>query len=227
MNRINTFLWYLQNIGFYVHQMVPCMILTGSLFILVCPLRQKRLNRLGLSSGFIRETALLVFVLFMSGLAALTLFPNNFWSHFMDCLVSNERFDWRSFYPSGEYILSRLKHIRDLYRPFEEIKRAFRAGPWFMFLLQGNIGIFLPVGFFVSLLWRKPSWWRAILVGLFCSCGIEFVQIFALRRTDVDDILLNTMGALLGHILYRVFRAAFPAAALKFQCRPMRRDSNG
>jgi len=219
MNWINTCVWYLHNIWFYVQQMVPCMILAGILYVLVYPLRRKQLDRLGLSSGLMRETALLSFMLFISGLAALTLFPDNFWSHFMDCLTSKKHFDWRSFYPSYEYISSRLQNIRDLYHPFEEIKRAFRAGPWFMFLLLGNIGMFLPIGFCVSLLWRKPTWWRAVLVGLICSCSIEFIQIFALRRTDVDDVLLNTLGALLGHIMYRLFSAVFPATALKFRCR--------
>lgn len=70
----------------------------------------------------------------------------------------------------------------------------------------GNIAVFLPFGFFVSLLWRKPSVWKALLVGFCSSFFIELCQYPLNRGTDIDDLWLNTLGAFLGWALYLVFR---------------------
>ena len=71
-----------------------------------------------------------------------------------------------------------------------------------------NIALFLPLGFFLPLLW--PEWNRPIPVLLFgaaFSLLIEASQLLNLRNTDVDDILLNTLGAVIGLLLYRAFAA--------------------
>ena len=202
--------------------MLPCMVVAMLLFALFTPVRQKRMLHLGLVSGRWREAALLLFVMFSAGLAALTLFPADFWSHFMKYLfvaeVRSEGLRWREFYPAWETSLMQLERIQELLRPLEEIKRAFRAGPWFMFMLLGNIGMFIPIGFCVSLLWHKPRWWKAVFIGFLCSTGIEFVQLFIGRRTDIDDVILNTTGAYLGFVLFWILHLLFPVFAAQFQC---------
>ena len=88
-----------------------------------------------------------------------------------------------------------------------------------MFLMLANIGIFAPVGFFPALLWRRWRWWKSLLLGFFTSCAIEFAQFFIGRSTDIDDVILNTAGALAGYWLFWLVRALFPNALSKFQCR--------
>lgn len=231
MDWINTCIWYLNNIWLYVRQMIPCMLLAVVLFLLALPLRRKALKSQGLLSGVRREAVLLLFTMFIAGLAALTLFPADIWINFIESVRSGtllgNGFPWLEYYPPLKESILRLRNIAQLLQPFEEIKRAFRAGPWFMFMLLGNIGIFVPIGFFTSLLWRKPSWWRAALIGFLSSGGIEFIQLFVGRRTDVDDVLLNTLGSLLGFILFWGFQNLFPVFAAGFQCQPVRRYKNG
>ena len=76
MSRLN---WNLEHIWSYFLQMLPCMCLALPIWSCVRPQRYRRLARMGLYSPPSREHALLLFTLFCAGLAALTLFPANFW----------------------------------------------------------------------------------------------------------------------------------------------------
>jgi len=213
MSLTETLWFYLDNILEYFFQMLPCMgaALAGSL--LLRPWRRRRLARLGLSSGPWREGGLLLFVMFAAGLAALTLFPAYFWTWGHWRAV---REGARPLFPPVDLQIQ-MQNLQ--LEPFQEIFRAFH-GPWVMFLMVANIGIFSPVGFFTALLWRKPRWWKSLLAGFCSSFFIEFVQFFIGRSSDIDDLLLNTAGALVGFWICWLLRALFPSFTEKFQCQP-------
>lgn len=68
----------------------------------------------------------------------------------------------------------------------------------------GNFAIFIPLGVLAPALFSGiKSWWRAALVGLFVSAAFELVQgLFGLGAADIDDLILNTLGAAAGGGLY-------------------------
>ncbi len=74
----------------------------------------------------------------------------------------------------------------------------------------GNIALFLPFGILLPLLSdRFNSIKRVILLSAFLSFSIETVQfvsrfIGSPRAVDIDDVLLNTLGACLGLVVYRL-----------------------
>lgn len=70
--------------------------------------------------------------------------------------------------------------------------------------ILGNILIFVPIGFLVSVLTpNRHKGWLALGIGLAISLTIEIVQLsFAIRVFDVDDLLLNSFGAWLGFITF-------------------------
>lgn len=72
----------------------------------------------------------------------------------------------------------------------------------------GNVIAFMPMGFFQPLLAKRL--WRGAFVVLNCfivSLFVETIQlIFKIGCFDVDDLLLNTLGGLLGVIIYYVFQ---------------------
>lgn len=213
MNLMETLWWYLENIWEYFFQMLPCMSIALIAFLLLLPWRRGRLARMGLSSGPWREGGLLLFTMFAAGLAALTLFPAYFWTvgHWRGVLDGTQ-----PLFPPVDYEIQ-LQTLQ--MEPFQEIFRAFR-GPWVMFLMLANIGIFSPVGFFAALLWRRPRWWKSLLAGFCTSTVIEFIQFFIGRSTDIDDVILNTAGALAGFWIFCLLRAIFPKFLQKFQCQP-------
>ena len=74
--------------------------------------------------------------------------------------------------------------------------------------ILGNIVMFLPLGVFLPILWAKlQKVWKAISVGLVMILCIEICQLFTLRgRCDVDDVLLNMLGVILGYTCWRFCR---------------------
>jgi glycopeptide antibiotics resistance protein len=72
----------------------------------------------------------------------------------------------------------------------------------------GNVLLLLPVGLFGPLaLPCLGRWWRVIIVALLISASIELAQLFVPERSaDVDDVMLNVVGALLGYWLLVGFR---------------------
>jgi len=208
---MNLILWYLENIWDYFKQMLPCMAVALAVSLLLRPQRISRLERQGLVSAPLREGTLVIFVMFCAGLASLTVFPAYFWTanHWRLALSGQQ-----PLFPPVDWDIQ-LATLQ--LTPFQEILRGLK-GNWVMFLVVANIGIFLPMGFFPALLWRRPRWWKSTLVGLCTSCTIELVQFFIGRSTDIDDVILNTTGALVGYWMFWLLRAVFPAFCSKFQC---------
>ena len=69
-----------------------------------------------------------------------------------------------------------------------------------------NVVMFMPLGFLLPLLWKEyRSLVRTAIIGFCFSCGIEFCQLFNRRVSDVDDLLMNTLGAILGWLIWIVF----------------------
>ena len=214
---METLIWYIKNILIQGFQMLPCMAMALMLWSLVWPIRARRLAGLGLVSPRRRELTLILYVLFCSGLCALTLFPYGFWG---DCMRMfwEPGFEFEVELPGWEEGVRRLLALPESITPFREILRVTKGGPWLWFVLWGNIGMFAPIGFGLGLLWREKRWYHALLLGGLFSFGIEFVQIFVGRVSDVDDIILNTAGALIGFILYCISSKAITLDWKKFHC---------
>lgn len=74
-----------------------------------------------------------------------------------------------------------------------------------------NVLLFIPLGLALPLLWKQyGSWWRTVLFGFSASLFIEVLQIFTHRATDVNDLMTNTFGSLLGFLLARVILRFVP-----------------
>lgn len=73
-----------------------------------------------------------------------------------------------------------------------------------------NIALFLPLGLLLPLVAPVESARRAVLLGFLASLMIEATQFLAAitvspgRIADVDDLIGNTLGALLGFVLFRL-----------------------
>ncbi|QQK79109.1 VanZ family protein [Salicibibacter cibi] len=91
--------------------------------------------------------------------------------------------------------------------PFRSIYRIGVFSPDFwdpLKILIGNVFLFLPLGIFLPLLFRSlRSIGRVTLVGMLLSLVIELYQFaFTLRVSDIDDLVLNTVGVFLGAAMY-------------------------
>lgn len=90
-----------------------------------------------------------------------------------------------------------------------------------IFNIAGNILLFFPLGFLMPMLYGSyRRFWRVSLFGAALSLSIEIWQLFLHRATDVDDLMLNVFGTMIGFVIY----AFFEKKAKSF-CRRFRRKS--
>lgn len=75
---------------------------------------------------------------------------------------------------------------------------------WEWVMLAGNVLLFLPIGLLLPLGWRGQSWKTIALTGALVSLAIEIAQwVLGTGWLDLQDVLTNTMGSLLGFAVYR------------------------
>lgn len=73
--------------------------------------------------------------------------------------------------------------------------------------IVGNIVAFVPLGFFMSLLFFKKNIIKTLFAGVLVVLSIESIQfITKIGFFDVDDVLLNSIGILIGYIISLVFK---------------------
>lgn len=66
-----------------------------------------------------------------------------------------------------------------------------------------NVVLFVPLGFFLPWLWRTfDGLKQTALTGFLLSLGIELLQVFGLGITDINDLITNTLGTILGYGLF-------------------------
>lgn len=91
---------------------------------------------------------------------------------------------------------------------FKEIKRFWeyreQLGMFAVFTnLFGNILIFVPFGFFMPMASKYRSLFSTLFYSFGLSLCVETFQLFSkVGSFDVDDLLLNTIGGVTGHVIF-------------------------
>ncbi|MBG9454645.1 hypothetical protein ABE61_11430 [Lysinibacillus sphaericus] len=118
---------------------------------------------------------------------------------------------------NGEYSLGELGlfdysnwRVTTNFIPFDTILRYINYAQYFnvdiiIINLLGNLLIFTPMGFLLPLLSKKcRKAWIVICIGFISSLAVETIQfIFTVGSADIDDLILNTLGAWLGYLAYK------------------------
>lgn len=197
---------------YYLREMLTVAVPAAIVFSCFWPYRKRALEAMGLRTNPLRETALILFVMCLFGVLAVTLWPvylvkqqGGLWG---DVLLITERPDW----------LTNVNLIP--FRMFKDYWQDLRQGDGaFTFInFLGNLAVFVPLGFFPALLWRGETWRRSVLAGGGVSVFVEIGQYFIMRFTDIDDVILNTLGALCGYLIYLLLRRFMPTFMEKFKC---------
>ncbi len=88
--------------------------------------------------------------------------------------------------------------------PFKEMFRYEFGTDLFFKNVIGNMIMFLPFGFFVSYFLNLDKIRYVFILSLVSSFSIETTQMVIGRVFDVDDIMLNIIGGILGYFIYRI-----------------------
>ncbi|MFP3377149.1 VanZ family protein [Bacillus sp. SIMBA_069] len=75
----------------------------------------------------------------------------------------------------------------------------------------GNILLLMPLGFLAPIIWDKfKKIKNTILLGLAISISIELLQLIEslfsswIRITDIDDVIFNVIGSIVGYFIYKI-----------------------
>ena len=86
--------------------------------------------------------------------------------------------------------------------PFKEIFRYSFNSKLFYRNVIGNVAIFVPFGYYVNYYCKSKNITYSLLITLIVSTTIETIQLALGRSFDIDDIILNVLGGVVGYLLY-------------------------
>ena len=86
--------------------------------------------------------------------------------------------------------------------PFSEILRYKVGTKLFYYNVLGNIIIFIPFGYLIGSYVNPKKIWPIVVTTLVTSGVVELVQLKIGRSFDIDDILLNIIGSIIGFLLF-------------------------
>ncbi len=174
----------------YIVNMLPYMLIAIPIFIIARVIILKlKSNKINLK----HEIVLLLFAAFLVGLASQTVIPK------LDIGVNG-----------GLTIQTRgvgsvnIIPFRFLYDTYKEVFENDNIN-YFLINFIGNIVMFVPIGFCLPVLWKIKGRY-VILTGFLISLFIELSQLFLSRGTDVDDLILNTLGTAAGLLIYKLLQ---------------------
>ncbi|EDR96683.1 VanZ family protein [Anaerostipes sp. AF04-45] len=116
-------------------------------------------------------------------------------------VLFSERYGRETGYDTSHVNLELFKEIKRFW-----MYRSLLTPEAFITNLVGNVFAFSPFGFLLPVMTEKKRGLIKVVLGSFLfSLIIESCQyIFKVGVFDVDDLLLNTIGGLIGYIIYKI-----------------------
>lgn len=172
-------------------QVVPVTALVGVVYAIF---RYRYICRRGRSNTWGTEFARLLFVCYVTGLVNLVLTPNNLWTAVWFYLFHG--------YDGGVFVgpLFTLEYnlVPVLFRC---LIGELTLGSWVKAMLAGNVLMFVPMGVLLPFACPKLSRRALLAAAVAIPAVIELLQPLVGRSLDIDDLLANFIGILLGYLL--------------------------
>ena len=174
----------------YFLQVLPIACLAGICFlaIRICILKKR-----GARVSPLTELLRCIFVCYLTGLVSLVILPANFWLFVYDGIFLGWWYGLEGIFRIGNISLvpSIIKWLRG----------GISIGRWGLTMLIGNVLMFIPLGFFIPLITGIKSRKKMILLAAAIPLFCESVQIFSGRNFDVDDLICNFIGIVIGAVI--------------------------
>ena len=177
---------------------VPITIIVGIIYVIY---RIIKIKKKKLLVNYFYEIVKLIFVCYLTGLINLVLVPSNLWSHFW--------FYVKTGYPTGDslgWFSGSFNFVPTLYKYL--IKSELSIGTWVRDMLIGNILMFIPMGILLPLVFKKINKKNIFIISILITLSIEILQPIVGRSFDIDDIIMNFIGIIIGYLVVIIFRKA-------------------
>ncbi len=78
-----------------------------------------------------------------------------------------------------------------------------------------NVALFIPIGFLFGFAFQHVSWKNILKFGFYISLSIELLQFFFKKGyAEVDDLIHNVVGCLIGYGVYKIVTTVIMLARL-------------
>lgn len=201
---------------FFAVRIIPAFIITfiGFSLIRVKFFSERKKN----STGF-REFLLSLFAAYIAFLVIMLFTPNSYIAN-SGINLTNENFDFVGNFKdrinSGAWGVN--------FVPFRTMKNYIKYSGFLHTLTNifGNILIFIPYGILLPEIFPKyRKMTKVFLLSFVTSFFVEFIQFFIGRSVDIDDLILNVFGSIIGYLIWKkVLRYKFAKKKRKKIKRP-------
>ncbi len=192
---MNLILLYIERMAAYMIVILPFFLFGRYIYV----------KRTGRRTTFSHEVLLTLFVIYMTGLISQTVIPH--WG--MGYLTDTGKF-YFDVYLKNDISSVNLIPFHTVSMYLFEVDRL--VGDWSsvsLLNLLGNVFLFTPFGLLIPLIWKRlDSILKVFFLGFTLTCSIEFIQYFIGRSSDIDDVILNTAGVLIGYALFWIGKKA-------------------
>ena len=183
---------------FFAARTIPAFIITFVVFSMV---RVKFFSHRKINSSGFREFLLSLFAGYLAFLVIMLFTPNSYIAN-SGINLTNENFDFvgnfKDRITSGAWGVNLV--------PFRTIKNYIKYSGFLhtMTNIMGNVIIFVPFGILLPEIFSKTRNILKILGITFAtSFFVEFIQFFIGRSVDVDDLMLNVLGSVIGYFIWK------------------------
>lgn len=170
-------------------QVVPITCLVGVIYAIY---RYIRIKKEKISVKWGAEILRWLFVCYLTGLINLTLVPRNLWSNI-----------WALIYIGYSGSEIELFNGSFNFTPiiFKIIAGELSFGSWVKTMLTGNLLMMVPMGVFLPLISAKINAKSILKIAIMVPVVIEIIQPIMGRSFDVDDLILNFIGIIVGYLI--------------------------
>lgn len=183
---------------FFAVRTIPAFVIT---FLVFSMLRVKFFSHRKINSSGFREFLLSLFAGYLAFLVIMLFTPNSYIAN-SGINLTNENFDFvgnfKDRISSGAWGVNLV--------PFRTIRNYIKYSGFLhtMINIFGNIIIFVPFGILLAEIFPKTRNILKILGITFAtSFFVEFIQFFIGRSVDIDDLILNLLGSVIGYFIWK------------------------
>lgn len=171
-------------------QVVPITCLVG---VIYAAYRCIKIKKHGISFVWGTEIMRWLFVCYLTGLINLILVPNNLWTYIWFYLRNGySGCELDPLFSGGVNLVPTLIKV---------LTGEFTIGRWVQTMLAGNFLMFVPMGFFLPLVSEKVNKQNILKISIIIPIIVEVIQLIVGRSFDVDDLILNFAGIIVGYFI--------------------------
>lgn len=179
---------------------VETLVLGVPICLIVLAISIFKKHKKDIKINWIREGVKFIFTLYVFLLVGVTLFPIGI-----------------GIKHSTEYFRLPINLIpfKEVVKRISEIGTAYNGDIGFQMSIilrnvGGNLILLIPLGVMSPIIWKKFTQIKMVIIeGFVVSASIELLQLveilcgIGLRVVDIDDVILNVLGVIIGYLIYR------------------------